>query len=249
MYFNKYIKYKLKYLNLKKEQEGGVTLYSVLAKLGNRAMDKLPSMPSNPFYTETREFSKKQYQFILYLQQKLNEKKGKQLSINEISYEEEKNMLDDIFARQILVNITNSYNETTLDDKIKNAIDVAFKNDKLKAAKYKEYIVNNYSKFQEHKKELIKDYKYKDIKQNIVGDCACSKIIEKDIIFKIKNKLPNFAYIDDAIIETLNNIDFEPTKGEYYEDIKNDILSRLYNDSKLDLKKYFRTPPEIPKPK
>ena len=123
MYLNKYIKYKLKYLNLKKEQEGAGSIIQAITKKLNRT--DLPSMPTIPFYAETRNFDIDQ--FAVYLD-------------NIEQNPEQKNMYKDIQAKAILTKIKNNYMPYSLDKKIDITIKEVFKNENEKQDKYITYI-------------------------------------------------------------------------------------------------------------
>jgi hypothetical protein len=220
MYLNKYIKYKLKYLNLKKEQEGGI--FQGIRKIANRT-NILPSMPTIPIYSDTRNFDIEQ--FAVYLD---HIKKTP----------EEKLMYKDIQAKTILTKIKNNYTPYALDKKIENTINEVFKNDKEKNNnEYINYIKNKKIEFETFQSDLKKTYDPDQLNTEILKDCACHTIIKKDLFYEIKKKLPKFAFIDDAIDDTIAKIKFSEKEVNNLKIIKKELMKQFSNS---EYKKFIR---------
>ena len=219
MYLNKYIKYKLKYLNLKKEQEGaGIT--SFIQKKLNRT--DLPSM-TIPIYSETRNFDIEQ--FAVYLD-------------NIIKEPEEIQMYKNIQAKTILTKIKNNYMPYTLEKKIKNTINEVFKNDKeIDKDKYIEYIKGEIEKFKKFQSELKDTYNPETLNKKILETCACHTIIKKDLFYEIKKQLPNFAFINDAIDSALAKIKFSEKESSNLEIMKKELMKQFRTE---EYNKYIR---------
>jgi uncharacterized protein YqgQ len=222
MYFNKYIKYKLKYLNLKKEQEGGGGIFQAIRKIANRT-NILPSMPTIPIYSDTRNFDIEQ--FAVYLD-----------NIQKTPLE--KQMYKNIQAKTILTKIKNNYMPYTLDKKIENTINEVFKNNKDKNnVAYINYIKNKKIDFENFQKELKESYDPESLNTEILKNCACHTIIKKDLFFEIKNKLPKFAFIDDAIDDTIAKIKFSEKEDTNLKIIKKELMKQFSNGQ---YKKFIR---------
>ncbi len=223
MYFNKYIKYKLKYLNLKKEQEGGGIFQAIKKKL-NRT--DLPSMPTIPIYSDTRNFDIEQ--FAVYLDNMPKEPSEEQMYKN-------------IQAKTILTKIKNNYMPYTLDKKIENTINEVFKNDKeIDNNKYINYIKTKKTEFENFQTELKNSYDPETLNAEILHDCACHTIIKKDLFYEIKNKLPKFAFIDDAIDDTIAKINFSKKEDANLPIIKTELIKQLKQFSNGKYKKFIR---------
>lgn len=220
MYLNKYIKYKLKYLNLKKEQEGAGIFQAIKKKL-NRT--DLPSMPTNPIYSETRNFDIEQ--FAVYLDHK--EKSPEQIQ-----------MYKNIQAKTILTKIKNNYMPYTLEKKIENTIKEVFKNnEKEKQDKYIEYIKNEKKNFENFQLKLKTDYDPEKLNEEILETCTCHTIIKKDLFYEIKKQLPNFAFINDAIDSALAKIKFSDKETLNLKIMKRELMKQFENDK---YKEYIR---------
>lgn len=220
MYLNKYIKYKLKYLNLKKEQEGAGMFQAIKKKL-NRT--DLPSMPTIPIYADTRNFDIDQ--FAVYL-----DNKNKTL--------EETQMYKDIQAKSILTKIKNNYMPYSLDKKIENTINEVFKNDKEKNKEnYIDYIKIEKKNFETFQSELKETYNPETLNEQILKTCTCHTIIKKDLFYEIKKQLPNFAFINDAIDSALAKIKFSEKESLNLKIMKEELLKEFENDT---YNKYIR---------
>ena len=220
MYLNKYIKYKLKYLNLKKEQEGAGSIIQAITKKLNRT--DLPSMPTIPFYAETRNFDIDQ--FAVYLD-------------NIEQNPEQKNMYKDIQAKAILTKIKNNYMPYSLDKKIDITIKEVFKNENEKQDKYITYIKDKKKNFEDFQSDLKDTYNPDELNQNILKTCTCHTIIKKDLFYEIKKQLPNFAFINDAIDSAFAKIKFSEKEFPNLKIIKQELLKKFENDK---YNKYIR---------
>jgi len=220
MYLNKYIKYKLKYLNLKKEQEGGGIFQAIKKKL-NRT--DFPSMPTIPIYSDTRNFDIEQ--FAVYL----DHKKKTPL---------EKQMYKNIQAKTILTKIKNNYMPYTLDKKIKNTINEVFKNDdKVKQELYIKYIKDEKKEFEKFQTNLKDIYDPEILNKKILETCTCHTIIKKDLFYEIKKQLPNFAFINDAIDSALAKIKFSDKESSNLKIMKQELMKEFENE---EYNKYIR---------
>lgn len=220
MYLNKYIKYKLKYLNLKKEQEGGI--FQGIRKIANRT-NILPSMPTIPIYSDTRNFDIEQ--FAVYLD-----------NIQKTPFE--KLMYKDIQAKAILTKIKNDYSPYTLDKKIENTINEVFKNDKEKDnGKYIDFIKKKKIEFEAFQSTLKTNYDPDELNKEILQTCTCHTIIKKDLFYEIKKQLPKFAFINDAIDAAIAKISFSDKEKDNLKTMKQELMKQFENEK---YKEYIR---------
>jgi hypothetical protein len=186
-YKEKYFKYKLKYVALKQQLEGG-GLLSGLASIASNLKDKASKQASKL----TRNF-KTTYNF-----------EPNQIKAFLDKYSEDKVKLNKINDKDILNKIKNKLStlkkqENTIDE----VISKEFQGDE-EIEQIRTYVKNSINDYNEHKAK-IDNFNPETTKQGIEKDCTCHTVIKKDILTKIKNELQKNIILDNAINTVLSN--------------------------------------------
>jgi hypothetical protein len=186
LYFkNKYLKYKLKYLTLKEQQEGGLSL----------------TMPK--FITKIVRNIKANYNFETKKIMEYLDKYGKDEDIDK---------KNEIYTKKIFDKIKSNLSKfQSMEATIDKVISKELKNDK-NIEQLRTYVKESIISYNEHKAKLD-NFNPKTTIQGIERECTCHTIIKKDILTKIQKEFKNNIIIDKAIDAVLkNNKDLENDK-------------------------------------
>jgi hypothetical protein len=174
-YKEKYFKYKLKYLTLKEQQEGGLTMPKFITKIAR-------NMKAN-YNFETKKIME-------YL-----DKYGKEEDIGKKTEINNKDIFNKIKSKLSKFK--------SMDATIDEVISKELKNDK-NIEQLRSYVKESIISYNEHK-EKLDNFNPKTKIQGIEQECTCHTIIKKNILTKIQKEFKNNIIIDKAIDAVLNN--------------------------------------------
>jgi hypothetical protein len=186
LYFkNKYLKYKLKYVTLKEQQEGGMRGFSGIASSASYLKDSAVNTS-----------------IVTQIKSNFDPEKILKYFSKNLQNDEDKKMYDKIISRDILKKIKYeisiySAKDNAIDDAVTKVLKTEFPN-KSECDKYKTYITDLLNKYNESKSK-IDLFNPDETKQSVEDECLCHIIIKKDILKKIKAELPKHVVIEDAI--------------------------------------------------
>jgi hypothetical protein len=187
-YKDKYLKYKLKYVTLKEQLEGGFlsSLASIASNLKDKASKQAGKIARN--YNTTYNFETNQIQAYL-------EKYGK---------DEDKEKLNKINGKDIFNKIKSNLSiKTKQGNTIDQVISKEFEGDE-EIEPLRTYVKLSINAYNQHK-ENIDNFNPETTKQGIEQNCTCHTVIKKNILTKIKNELKKNIILDNAIDAVLNN--------------------------------------------
>jgi hypothetical protein len=198
LYFkNKYLKYKLKYLTLKQQQEGGLslTMPKFITKIARN-------------YTQNNKFEIQKIKDYLDTYGKTEDKTKKDNTYKYKILETINNKLS--ASRKIDATIDKVINDGINDKTDKDKVTDPDKNKKLEELRpYLKQLIIDYNEY----KAKLDNFNPKTTIQGIERECTCHTIIKKDILTKIQKEFKNNIIIDKAIDAVLkNNKDLENDK-------------------------------------